>query len=106
MNRRIVPVCQTCGSLVKPDIVFYGESLDATMLMRGENAFTNADLAIILGSSLVVNPAAALPYRSVMAGRDIVIVNRQPTYLDSYASIRYDDLESFFTALKPELSRY
>lgn len=106
VNRRIVPVCQTCGSLVKPDIVFYGESLDTTMLMRGENAFTNADLAIILGSSLVVNPAAALPYRSVMAGRDIVIVNRQPTYLDSYASLRYDDLESFFAALQPELSRY
>ena len=99
VNKGIVPVCQTCGSLVKPDIVFYGESLNTTMLMRGENAFTNADLAIILGSSLVVNPAAALPYRSVMAGRDIVIVNRQPTYLDSYAALHFDDLESFFSAL-------
>lgn len=99
VNNHIVPVCQTCGALVKPDIVFYGENLNTTMLMRGENAFTNADLAIILGSSLVVNPAASLPYRSVLAGKDIVIVNRDKTYIDDYAALRYDDLETFFLAL-------
>ena len=104
VNAHIVPRCQSCGSLVKPDIVFYGENLDSTMLMRGENAFTNADLAIILGSSLVVNPAAALPYRSVMAGRSIVIVNRDRTYIDEYAQLRYDDLEAFFTALFEKLA--
>ena len=104
VNAHIVPRCQSCGSLVKPDIVFYGENLDSSMLMRGENAFTNADLAIILGSSLVVNPAAALPYRSVMAGRSIVIVNRDRTYIDEYAQLRYDDLEAFFTALFEKLA--
>ena len=104
VNAHLVPRCQTCGSVVKPDIVFYGESLDSTMLMRGENAFSNADLVIVLGSSLVVNPAAALPYRSVLAGRDIVIVNRDRTYLDEYAALRYDDLETFFTSLSEKLS--
>ena len=104
VNAHLVPRCQSCGSLVKPDIVFYGENLDSTMLMRGENAFTNADLAIVLGSSLVVNPAAALPYRSVIAGRDIVIVNRDRTYIDDYAALRYDDLEEFFASLSEKLA--
>lgn len=98
-----VPLCPFCGSVIKPDIVFYGESLNTSMLIRAENAFTNADLAIILGSSLVVNPAAALPYNSVRAGRDIVIVNRSETYLDRYAALRFDDLETFFTELADAL---
>ena len=97
VNAGSVPVCQSCGGVIKPDIVFYGESLDSSMLMRAENAFSNADLAIVLGSSLVVNPAASLPYISARCGHDIVIVNRQKTYIDDYAALRYDDLEDFFT---------
>ena len=67
------------------------------------NAFANADLAIVLGSSLVVNPAASLPYISARNGKDIVIVNRQRTYIDDYAAIRYDDLEEFFSAFSDYL---
>ena len=81
---------------MKPDIVFYGEPLDSTTLMRAENAFASADLAIILGSSLVVNPAASLPYISARAGKDIVIVNRDRTYIDDHAALRFTDLEEFF----------
>ena len=99
-----IPICPSCGSVIKPDIVFYGESLDMTMLMRAENAFTNADLSIVLGSSLVVNPAASLPYNAVRAGKDIVIVNRTETYLDRYAALRFDDLESFFAQLSAALA--
>ena len=99
-----VPRCPSCGSVIKPDIVFYGESLNMTMLMRAENAFTNADLAIILGSSLIVNPAASLPYNSVRAGKDIVIVNRTETYIDRYAVLRFTDLEEFFTKLSAVIS--
>ena len=91
-----VPVCGSCGGLVKPDIVFYGEPLDTTTLMRAENAFAAADLAIVLGSSLVVNPAASLPYISARSGKDIVIVNRDSTYIDQYAALRFSDLGSFF----------
>ena len=81
---------------MKPDIVFYGESLNTTTLMRAENAFSYADLAIVLGSSLVVNPAASLPYISARSGKDIVIVNRDKTYIDDYAALKFNDLESFF----------
>ena len=99
-----IPICPSCGAVIKPDIVFYGESLDMTMLMRAENAFTNADLSIVLGSSLVVNPAASLPYNAVRAGKDIVIVNRTETYLDGYAALRFDDMESFFAQLSAALA--
>ena len=91
-----VPVCGSCGGLVKPDIVFYGEPLDTSTLMRAENAFASADLAIVLGSSLVVNPAASLPYISARGGKDIVIVNKDSTYIDQYAALRFSDLGSFF----------
>lgn len=99
-----VPTCKDCGGLIKPDIVFYGENLDMSILKRAENAFYNADLVLVLGSSLVVNPAASLPYISARKGRDIVIVNRDDTYLDSYARLRYRDLKSFFEAFSSYLS--
>ena len=92
----MIPICQSCGGVVKPDIVFYGENLNQSVLMRAENAFSYADLVLVLGSSLVVNPAASLPYISARSGKDIVIVNRDRTYIDEYASLRFDDLESFF----------
>ena len=96
VNSGIKPICSSCGGLVKPDIVFYGESLNTTTLMRAENAFSYADLVIVLGSSLVVNPAASLPYISARSGKDIVIVNRDKTYIDDYAVLKFNDLESFF----------
>ena len=54
---------------------------------------------LVLGTSLVVNPAATLPYLSVREGKDIVIVNRDKTYLDDYAVLKFDDLGAFFTSL-------
>lgn len=103
VERGEVPVCSSCSSVVKPDIVFYGENLDSTMLRRAESAFSYADLVLVLGSSLVVNPAASLPYLSIRSGSDIVIVNRDSTYLDKYAQLRYEDLGSFFTSLSDAL---
>lgn len=101
-----VPKCSRCGSLIKPDIVFYGEALDMSTLLRAESAFENADLALVLGSSLIVNPAASLPYISARKGKKIVIVNRDDTYLDCYACLRFRDLESFFVQLYEYLRKH
>ncbi len=98
-----LPLC-SCKGVIKPDIVFYGEALDSTTLGRAENAFYNADLVLVLGTSLVVNPAASLPYISARKGRDIVIVNRDDTYLDGYARLRYRDLGSFFESFDSFIS--
>lgn len=96
VNKDMVPVCSQCGGVIKPDIVFYGEPLDSTMLERADNAFSKSDLALVFGSSLVVNPAASLPSLTVNNGANVVIVNRDKTYLDDYAKLRFDDLKSFF----------
>lgn len=91
----VTPHCPHCGGIVKPDIVFYGEGLDGKLLVEAENAFRKADLCLVLGSSLIVNPAASLPFVSVQARKKVVIVNRDKTYLDKYATLHFSDLKEF-----------
>ncbi len=59
-----------------------------------------AELVLVLGSSLTVQPAASLPMAANYGGGKIVIVNAQPTPLDRYAALRYDDLQSVFEELE------
>ncbi len=87
-----VPRCPKCGGIVKPDIIFYGESLDETLLENGFRAFSRADLALVLGSSLTVYPAAALPEAAAENGVPLVIINEQPTHLDDRAVLKLDSL--------------
>lgn len=95
----VTPVCPHCGGIVRPDIVFYGEGLDSHLLMKAEKAFMECDLCLVLGSSLVVNPAATLPFISARYGKKIVIVNRDKTYLDDYATLRFTDLKNYAEAV-------
>ena len=96
-------MCPLCGGIVKPRIVFYGESLDSGLLDRAEADLRRADLLLVLGSSLTVNPAASLPRITLASGGNLVIVNRQSTPLDRYAVRRFDDLESVFQQLERKL---
>ena len=95
-----VPYCDRCGGLVKPDIVFYGESLNEELLDKGFADFENSDLVLVLGSSLTVQPAASLPMAAKSGGADIVIVNNQPTNLDNSAVLTFDDLKVVFDYLE------
>ena len=95
-----VPYCDRCGGLVKPDIVFYGESLNEELLDKGFTDFENSDLVFVLGSSLTVQPAASLPMAAKYGGADIVIVNNQPTNLDSSAVLTFNDLKVVFDYLE------
>ena len=94
-----VPHC-SCGGVIKPDIVFYGENLDGDLLDQAFRDLQGADLLLVLGSSLTVHPAADLPMCTYYGGGRIVIVNAQPTPLDRYAALRFDDLEQVFSALE------
>ena len=87
-----VPRCPKCGGLVKPNIVFYGEMLDGALLERGFSEFATADLALVMGSSLTVQPAAGLPETAARHGVKLVIVNAQGTHLDRYAALRMESL--------------
>ena len=94
-----VPTCSKCGGIIRPDIVFYGENLNSSLLTRAYTAFSQADLAISLGTSLVVNPVASLMQSTIQNRGKIVIVNRHETPYDHHAALRFDDLEEFSTAL-------
>ena len=92
------PRC-TCGGIIKPEIVFYGEQLDSDLLEQAFADFASADLALVLGSSLTVNPAALLPQYTLRGGGKLAIVNSQSTNLDKYASWKFDDLQAVFEQL-------
>ena len=94
-----VPTCTRCGGIIKPDIVFYGENLNSALLSQAYNAFASADLAISLGTSLIVQPVASLVQSTIANGGNLVIVNRQKTPYDHNAVLKFDDLETFSKSL-------
>ncbi len=97
-----IPRCDSCAGIIKPDIVFFGEMLDAEKLNKAIQEASRADLILVLGSSLVVQPAASLPLYTREHG-SLVIVNDMPTPLDEIAEARYDDLERVFTELRDKI---
>jgi len=100
----ILPRCGRCGSVLKPDITFFGENLPSGTLRSARDEASNADLMIVLGSSLLVYPAASLPHYTLDSGGDIVIVNDMPTHLDRRAKLKYNDLGSLFEFLESRLT--
>lgn len=81
------PVCADCGSPIKPDVVLFGDLLPFDVWNRAVEAVGNADLMIVLGSSLVVYPAAELPRTAIAAGARLIIANREPTDYDEMADL-------------------
>ena len=98
-----VPRCEACGRVVKPDITFFGEQLPAGALQRAFELAASADLMLVLGSSLVVQPAAAVPVVTLRHGGKLAIVNRGATPLDRYADLLLDDLQAVFECIAREL---
>jgi NAD-dependent deacetylase len=100
-----MPRCPACGAALKPAVTFFGESLPAAPLREAAAEAQEADLMLVLGTSLTVNPAASLPLHTLRRGGRIVIVNKQPTPLDARAWMRFQDLEEVFTDIKALLEQ-
>jgi NAD-dependent deacetylase len=81
------PSCETCGGLVKTATISFGQSMPLDAMQRAERETLAADLFIVLGSSLVVYPAAGFPELAKRNGAALVIVNREPTGLDELADL-------------------
>lgn len=79
-----IPRCE-CGGIVKPDVVLYEEGLNENDINRAINAIVEADVLIIGGTSLVVQPAAGLI--RFFGGRRLVVINKTPTSADDEADI-------------------
>lgn len=82
-----VPACGLCGGILKPDVIFFGEALPEETLAEATRQATCCDLLIVVGSSLVVYPAAYMPLYAKQAGARLVIVNLTPTPADQLADI-------------------
>jgi len=77
-----VPHC-SCGGIVKPDVVLYGEGLDDATVTASLDAISSADLLIVAGTSLTVYPAAG--FITYFRGDNMILINRDPTPYDSRA---------------------
>jgi len=94
-----LPRCPVCSSILKPDIVFFGENLPEHTFQKATQEAERADLMLVLGSSLVVYPAASIPAITVRAGGKLVIVNDQPTDMDNHSYMHFTDLGDTFEKL-------
>jgi NAD-dependent deacetylase len=76
------PRC-SCGGFVRPDVVMYGEALPSEAFAYAEEVISEADVLIVGGTSLTVNPAASLV--ECYGGEHLIIINKSPTPYDEYA---------------------
>ncbi len=81
------PRCPRCSSLLRPDVVWFGEMLDPSVLERAEAAAAGADTMLVIGTSGLVYPAAGLPLIARRHGAQVLIVNPDESELDSIAAI-------------------
>jgi NAD-dependent deacetylase len=80
------PRCH-CSALLRPDIVWFGEALPAAVLERAFAAAREAEVVLVVGTSSLVHPAAAIPEAALFAGAYVVEVNPEPTPLSARASV-------------------
>ena len=81
-----VPRCDACGGILKSATVSFGQPLLPEVWAEASRLATACDVLLVLGSSLVVHPAAALPEAAASSGAAVVIVNREATPLDRLAA--------------------
>jgi NAD-dependent deacetylase len=87
-----VPACEPpCGGVIKPRTVMFGESMPREETEEAERRSRAAELFVVVGSSLVVYPAASMPLHAKRAGARLVIVNRTTTPQDSEADLLIAD---------------
>jgi NAD-dependent deacetylase len=79
--------CVKCGGLIKPDTVFFGEALPQEIFNNAVSRAQHADLCLVIGSTLVVYPAAYVPQYALEAGAKLIIVNLSETPLDRQADV-------------------
>ena len=92
-----IPFC-TCGGIVKPDVVLYEEGLDQDTIENAVAAIAQADMLIVLGTSLTVYPAAS--FVNYYRGNKLVLINRDKTPYDGYADLVFhENLGNIFSQL-------
>src|SRR6201996_3823212 len=86
-----LPACRECGGIVKTATISFGQAMPQEPMARAEAETLACDLFLVLGSSLVVYPAAGFPQLARRNGADLAIVNREPTDQDATADLVLHD---------------
>ena len=84
-----VPRCDKCGGVIKPDVVLYEEPLNEEVVYGAVNAIRKADVMVVVGTSLVVYPAAS--YLRYFSGNCLALINKSETAFDRDADIALND---------------
>ena len=97
--------CDGCGGLLKPATISFGQPMPQAAMKRAREWSEAAEVFIVVGSSLVVQPAASFPVIAKQNGALLAIVNREATPLDALADFNFRGaIGEFFTALNPLLT--
>ena len=91
MGRGEIPSCRDCGGIVKTATISFGQALKPEVIERARDETIACDLFIVLGSSLVVYPAAGFPLLAAQNGAALAIINRETTEQDEYADLVIHD---------------
>ncbi len=87
LQKGIIPRCPNCAGILKPAVILLEEQLPVKTWMRAQALCREADLMLIIGSSLEVMPVAGLPMCALENGAPLIILNKTPTYLDVRADV-------------------
>lgn len=99
-----IPLCPKCGSVLKPDVILFGEQLPQTAWFQAQREARQCDLMMVAGSSLEVLPVASLPMQALDRGVHLIIINNTPTYLDVRADVAIlDDVAEIIPAIAERL---
>ncbi len=83
------PRCLSCGAMLRPHVVWFGESLEPEIIQQAFALSSSCDVIFVVGTSAVVQPAASLPIAAADAGAKIVEINPDPTPLTVYADFSF-----------------
>jgi NAD-dependent deacetylase len=82
---QIPPLCSECKGRLRPDVVFFGEALKPQILASAYAEAEKCDFLLVVGSSLVVYPAADIPLKAKRMGAALALINKETTPLDDLA---------------------
>lgn len=82
-----MPYCESCGGILKPDLILIGEQLPINVLTQARELSQSCEVMLVAGSSLEMAPAGDLPRLAVESGAKLIIVNNEPTLSDHLAEV-------------------
>lgn len=99
------PACDKCGGFLKSATISFGQAMPVEEMSRAHELTEAAEIFVVIGSSLVVQPAASFPVIAKQHGAMLAVINRDPTPIDSLADYNFQGaIGEFFAKLNPLLT--